>query len=473
MRLDLIRTFVSTLLVPAILVGCGGSGSSKADPGQVISIDSAVDPGTHDSAEAPDAAVDLPDVFETVEVQALEDVASDSASDLASDLAIDLALDLATDSSDAGEDAGAVETGGTDLLLDAVIPDAHIGACSTDSDCEPGNQWCTDGTCVDCDNSGLACFLVCPEGESLYERNGCHPCECKAVNQCAFDVDCGPGMACVPGQDCIGWCLVGDPSCCYGNQCWFTCAVDGDCKYGVCSDGYCRSIPCTPYAADPTCGTGRWCLPDYFVSGSGSCVGSAPVGLPEGAGCSSENWYGECVDGSVCVDSLCTRLCDPVAIDNAPGSCLQPENGRMECVAMAFSSEPDEKLAIGFCSPAGCIYNHSPGGAFEPVVACASADEVCQPGEIVGLTWDPCRPYANEVYPLDEFAGCPSGSEYEFCRPGGACFRAEDSEPLQCREFCSGDVAPGLGFANHPDCTRTEAVCSPVFGAGSLVGVCT
>src|SRR5690606_26662498 len=86
-----------------------------------------------------------------------------------------------------------------------------------------GAEWCVEGRCVPCDNSGIACRIACPAGWSLYQRNGCTPCACAPDNECASDADCasvGPTAArCYAGAFCWDWCPPGDPSCCFGNLC--------------------------------------------------------------------------------------------------------------------------------------------------------------------------------------------------------------------------------------------------------------
>jgi len=99
---------------------------------------------------------------------------------------------------------------------------AHVGhcvSCSTDQDCTNSAQWCEQGICIDCDNSGMSCDLGCFDGWDLYQRNGCLPCACAPINECIKDSDCGPDMKCYAGEFCWDWCEADDPSCCYGNTC--------------------------------------------------------------------------------------------------------------------------------------------------------------------------------------------------------------------------------------------------------------
>ncbi len=56
------------------------------------------------------------------------------------------------------------------------IPGEGPSDCVEDAGCEYGQEWCEEGECVPCDNSGLTCDLYCEHGFAI--RNGCTPCEC-------------------------------------------------------------------------------------------------------------------------------------------------------------------------------------------------------------------------------------------------------------------------------------------------------
>ena len=179
---------------------------------------------------------------------------------------------------DAGShvDAGAIRDAGAES--DAGIePDAGIPSCSTDSECATGREWCEHGTCVPCDNSGLACYLACQAGWTLYERNGCYPCDCAPEGDCVADADCPEaGQKCWAGLFCWDWCPADDPSCCFGNLCAPTAcgaAPPVGCLSRGCPAGQrcdtatgCASSACTcdeasaTYACTPDCGGGT-CVP--------------------------------------------------------------------------------------------------------------------------------------------------------------------------------------------------------------------
>ncbi|MDQ3037387.1 MAG: hypothetical protein M3Y87_33640, partial [Myxococcota bacterium] len=133
------------------------------------------------------------------------------------------------------------------------------GACASDDECAAGVEWCEGGRCVECDNSGLACRISCPEGWSIYERNGCHPCACAPVNDCVQDADCGGASECYAGAHCWDWCPEGDASCCFGN---------------VCSTRGCPAPPpvgCTVRgcAVGESCETEMGCAPSSCSCGAG------------------------------------------------------------------------------------------------------------------------------------------------------------------------------------------------------------
>jgi hypothetical protein len=226
-------------------------------------------------------------------------------------------------------------------------------ACERDADCAFGSQWCVDGACVDCDNSGTACFLACTEGEELEERNGCHPCNCVPVNECQSDADCSEGV-CQPGQQCLMMCPLGDPSCCYGNQCvpgsGGACSSDSDCEPGKewceggrcvtcdnsglqcklgCEEGEelevrnechpCNCVPISDCRSDADCGEGLICQPGQecvFICPAGDpscCFGNRCVG-GSGALCTTDEDCGfgaEWCEGGRCVTCDNTgELCD-------------------------------------------------------------------------------------------------------------------------------------------------------------------
>jgi hypothetical protein len=133
-------------------------------------------------------------------------------------------------------------------------PDCPNSTCQTDEGCQYGSTWCEDGTCQPCDNSGLFCDLACPFG--FEERNGCTPCRCARSNGCLSDADCQYGEQwCVDGEcsACDNSGLYCDMYCEFGyverNGCTpcqcaepeNTCETDGDCEYGAewCTDGEC------------------------------------------------------------------------------------------------------------------------------------------------------------------------------------------------------------------------------------------
>lgn len=157
---------------------------------------------------------------------------------------------------------------------------AHEGCrgptpCVSDDGCARGAQWCIDGRCAPCDNSGLACFLLCADGTAFYERNGCTPCDCQPINDCESDDDCvAPASRCYAGRFCWPGCAPGDPKCCQGN----TCDVPG-CE-GPSPVG-CRVSGCP---AGESCALESGCEPS-------SCFCDATTG---GWGCTDDCGGGEC-----------------------------------------------------------------------------------------------------------------------------------------------------------------------------------
>jgi hypothetical protein len=147
--------------------------------------------------------------------------------------------------------------------------------CDNDGDCTSGEEWCEGGFCVPCDNSGLACDIMCTDGWSTYSRNGCSPCECAPVNDCTADGDCTSSgsdpMKCYAGAFCWDWCPEGDPSCCFGNICspaGCTEPPPTGCFTRGCPEGQsCEHTGCAPSGCG--CSGGSWaCDADC---GGGTC----------------------------------------------------------------------------------------------------------------------------------------------------------------------------------------------------------
>lgn len=178
-----------------------------------------------------------------------------------------------------GADTGGADTGGADTGADtggADTGDSDAGSgCETDSDCTVGDEWCVEGACVECDNSGLLCDIFCsPPGWTTYMRNGCSPCECAPPNQCTSDAECEGDSTCVAGEFCWDWCPEDDPSCCFGNTCVAP-GCEGPPPVG------CRQRGCAP---------GGTCE-DFEVTG---------ICVPSGCGCSDGAWIctSDCNGGS-------------------------------------------------------------------------------------------------------------------------------------------------------------------------------
>jgi len=138
--------------------------------------------------------------------------------------------------------------------------------CTTDADCRYGAEWCEDGACVACDNSGVFCDLYC-KNDMIARRNGCQPCICRRdYVPCLSDEACGDGqicdrsecLSCCPGS--TGACIL---ACCgkcvdkLGGFCGWSsnasCASDADCMTGGCSGQVCQSI-----SEEPVTTTCEW-----------------------------------------------------------------------------------------------------------------------------------------------------------------------------------------------------------------------
>jgi hypothetical protein len=145
--------------------------------------------------------------------------------------------------------------------------------CATDADCVFGLEWCVDGACGPCDDSGKLCDILCEDGWSTYTRNGCSPCACAPTNDCTNDSECGQDAWCYAGEFCWDWCPPGEPGCCYGNICSYAGCPDpvpvGCLVAGCPPGGYCETgLDCKPSSCTCT-DTGWSCTNDCA---GGVCV---------------------------------------------------------------------------------------------------------------------------------------------------------------------------------------------------------
>jgi hypothetical protein len=67
-------------------------------------------------------------------------------------------------------------------------------------------------------------------------------------------------------------------------------------------------------------------------------------------------------------------------------------------------------------------------------------------------------------------ARCPNTDEYSYCRPGGVCMNLSEGG-IFCYEFCGITPEHPEGSFDHPDCSRTEAICTS-FGDSTSMGIC-
>lgn len=216
MRKSVTSFFGIAALAVLAAAGCGSKGNGEDAQSDLGSDTDA----SHDSVPDADVPGDT-----AADRDATPDVAGDEGSD--PDVIMDPAADGDPDTvedpaEDPTQDPAAedtVEEAGDALDVPADGPDAPV-PCSKDDECELGAQWCVDGYCVPCDNTGMLCDIACIRGWDLYVRHGCTPCECAPPNACAKDDECeGDSMKCYAGAFCWDWCVPPDPSCCMGNIC--------------------------------------------------------------------------------------------------------------------------------------------------------------------------------------------------------------------------------------------------------------
>ncbi len=215
--------------------------------------------------------------------------------------------------------------------------------CTSDADCTAGAEWCEAGRCVQCDNSGLACFLACVEGEELAERNGCFPCECVPITECKSDADCADDAVCLAGDLCLFYCPAGDPTCCYGNTCvggsGAACSSDADCAAGFewCEAGRCVACDNSGQYCDLACGEGFEFAPERN--------GCQPCGCVPISECQSS---ADCNAGEVCIPGdACWMYCGYGDPSCCYGNTCQAGSG-VPCGANGHCSE-GERCLSGWC----------------------------------------------------------------------------------------------------------------------------
>jgi hypothetical protein len=263
-----------------------------------------------------DAAQDTAtDVATDVRPDVLTDAAQDTATDVLTDVAADTATDVRPDAlADAATDAA------PDISLD-VTSDADAGplACRTDDACPAGEQWCTDGFCESCDNSGLFCDLACPPGQTFAQRNGCVQCRCVPESTCSItcliaDPVCGrDGVTYTCGAaeaECNGTTVAYQGACVTCRTALDCPALNSRCENGVCQPGI---VPPPTCATSADCTGGQVCIRNRCVSPPATCrtnsdcrSGETCTGgfcLPAATTCRATS---DCPAGQTCLGGVCT-----------------------------------------------------------------------------------------------------------------------------------------------------------------------
>jgi hypothetical protein len=352
------------------------------------------------------------------------------------------------------------------------------GACETDADCAPGRS-CDQGThtCTGCnlfDQTGCAdnqvCTLVYTDGGQSYEGvcsdgtspaglpgDYCNPVQCRHGAICQQDLDmlfrcralCEPTALPLAS----GGCSV-DEACLP-----LMAEIDG--AYVEESLGSCR-VPCEPFSEASSCPEGYWCSPDIqspSFERPGVCVESVGT-LAANASCAPsfvEPAATTCAPDTLCFQGECRVFCDSDLAPCQEGGCSDFADGTGEFVVFSLC-QMDCDFDAGTACP-------DPGQTCIPATV---FDEGSEGGTCINTPPDPQWPYA-------EFETCPS--ETGLCAPFSYCIDYDGfpgSTGFQCYELCRFSEG-AKNTVNHPDCTRSTALCEDILGAGlgtTSFGVC-
>ena len=393
----------------------------------------------------------------------------------------------------------------------ACVPKKAAGtACARGGEC--GTGACVDGVCCrdacngPCDSCAVPGHLgICTPAPGP-GTPACAPFACSGVTsgcplQCATELECALGLACVAGQ-CVEP-LAPGAACERPGQCADVASSGGlgHCVDGVCCDsgcgGACESCnsagaegTCTPVPAgtDPDGVCGRYTCDGQVGSCAGACDGQSGTGckpdsrcdvltnscmpkLETGQGCGlpGDCASGFCVDG-VCCSGTCGGACESCNQQGFAGICLPAPAGTdpdSDCTANASVCSGRREIpgVLDPCAPLGSS-------------SCAD-DATCGDGRYCLLPEGICLDLLPNGSPWDGTVGhCASGQEAdgvccdtgcegtcEACNLGaltGTCtpIPAGQDPQSECDlGFCSGTGAACVVCARDTDC-KPGAFCS-------------
>jgi hypothetical protein len=352
------------------------------------------------------------------------------------------------------------------------------GACQANADCAPGRS-CDQATytCTGCnlfDQTGCGdnqvCTLVYTDGGQSYEgvcSDGnsppgqpgeyCNPVQCRHGALCQQDIDslyrcrslcepsaqalapgaCGVDEQCIPLMAEVGGALEEEPL------------------------GSCR-LPCEPFSEAALCPEGYWCSPDIqspAFNRPDVCVASVGTVGPNAA-CEPSFVEPEtttCAPDTLCFQGECRVLCDSDLAPCEEGGCNEFADGTGEFVVFSLC-QMDCDYDAGTACP-------------DPAQTCIPAtvfDEGSEGGTCINTPSDPQWPY-------DEFETCSEVTG--LCAPFSYCIDYAGfpgSTGFQCYELCRFSEG-AKNTVNHPDCSRSTALCEDILGAGlgtTSFGVC-
>ena len=349
----------------------------------------------------------------------------------------------------------------SDARAEMMIPDAFMGECRVDSDCDDGLfcngvETCSESRCyaspIDPCDDGVRCTReLCDESTrtcaNLPDESACPPnhlCElklgCFPIVPCQVDGDCDDGSACNGIESCVmERCAPGIPSVCDDGQ---VCTVD------VCIDenGACEFLP-----------VHARCIETQFCSSENGCVDRPP--------CQRDD---DCDDGS---------FCNGIERCNADTGACEP----------GIAPEVDDGVpcTIDVCSDQLAMVVHTPTPArCSDGLFCNGAEVChprmgCQPGtppplsDGIGCTHDVCNEELDFIEHQPRDNACDDGlfcNGDEVCHPQDGCVVGEPpnvNDGIGCTiDACSEVERRIIHEPSHARCSdglfcNGEEFCDP------------
>ena len=407
----------------------------------------------------------------------------------------------------------AVDSGATDIALDAAVEDTPPGDCQADGDClgkvTPGPceaAVCAQGRCVvaaDASLIGTTCDddNPCTHGEVCGELGGCRgtlygcpdPSECETAacdgqggcavttkpGFCVIDQGCHPAGAPSPSSACYQCDPAADPGGWTPGDC--ACTEDGDCAdlnetcvRGVC-DPSTSACVAEPLTGDP-CDDGEACSHSDRCGADGKCVGqSYPCGVPSPCHYSTCDGAGGCqigVDAGSCFIGGSCRAAGSVNPDNPCLGCAPVESSTSwtasgcDCTQDDDCAPPDNPCRKSRCELATgtCVSDPNPGLPCDDGNACSVGDVCNGVGVCSGVTYS-CSGASCQDVACDGVGGCTMTLRAGYCMIEAACYEDGEIPATDPCVVCDAGADPttwtdrDCECQQDPDCADLDDAC--------------